>query len=180
VELARTQLQNRIQHWYRKNGNNRTHPQPQLHHRATTDQQPMDPKPATPAPLTTTKYRIPGERSPIIIESRTPTPTSPAYDHNSPTNNDNDNDATAPTSKPYSLGGYTATNTHLADPATSSGKPRPTLSSILSNLRINAPPHLKPRNQPKDQTSRHFKPIARARIAHSKSTNPKSPSNPET
>ena len=104
VELARAQLQNRIQLWHRKNGNNRTHPQPQPHHRTTTDQPPMDSKTANPAPRTK-KHYLPGESSPIIIESRTTTPTSPAYDHNSPTNNNIA--ATTPTSKPRSLGGYT-------------------------------------------------------------------------
>ena len=101
VELARTQLQDRIQKWYRRSGQNGTHAQPQLPRRTTTDQQPCDSEPSIPTPRKTAHY-LPGENSPIIIDSRTPTPTSPAYNRNSPTNNNPP--AASTTAKPGSLG----------------------------------------------------------------------------
>ena len=41
----------------------------------------------------------------------------------------------------------------------------------------NAPPHLQPRHQPQDQTSRHFQPIAHAPLASSPQTRSPQPRN---
>ena len=77
VELARTQLQDRIQKWYRRNGQNGTHAQPQLPRRTTTDQQPCNSEPSIPTrakPRTTFRERTPP--SSLIHEHR-PQPPRP-------------------------------------------------------------------------------------------------------
>jgi hypothetical protein len=173
VELARTQLQERIQDWYRRNGQKGTHAQLQLPRRTTNQQQSSDSEPTIPTPRRTAHY-IPGESSPIIIDSRTPTPTSPAYNRNSPTN---DNPSAASTSKPSSLGGYSTTNYPPAEPPKPNGPSQPTLSSILRNLRTDAPPQSKPRNQAQDQHHRHFRPIAHTPLAPSPHNRPPHPRN---
>ena len=88
-ELARLQLNNHILMWQRKHGPKDQHPNP------TVDRQPNDaatvnhdnratsekPSPPRPPPTHTTTSAA---SSPLVIQSRTPSPTSPAYDRNSP------------------------------------------------------------------------------------------------
>ena len=168
MELARVQLHNRIHQLTQNNGRPGTHPPPQLQHSTTPDRQLMDTAPATQAQHTT-KHLLPGESSPIIIESRTPSPTSPAYDRTSPTNTTN---AAAPNPTPYSLGGYPAEpHNPPAKPSTPAVQPQPTLRSILKDMRTNPPPHLQPRNLTLDQPSRYFRPIPHSTHPPSTSSN---------
>jgi hypothetical protein len=93
-ELARTQLNNHILTWYRKNGhhdNRREDPHPP----PAVAQPSPDAAPPTCATITSSNRTSPphftqiqpstsSDSSPIIIQSRTPSPTFPAYEPNSP------------------------------------------------------------------------------------------------
>jgi hypothetical protein len=108
-ELARLQLHNHILLWQRKNGHQDTLTQDQ-HPNPTVDRQPRDAAPANHAKRTTSDRTSPphlpqthtADSSPLVTQSRTPSPTSPAYDRNPPPNIE-DSVTINPT---HSLGGY--------------------------------------------------------------------------
>jgi hypothetical protein len=127
-ELARIELRNRILMWHRKNGHRDTFTQDQ-HQNPTVDRQSRDAAPAnyakrktfdrtSPPHLHRTHTMTSAESSPIVIPSRT-SPTSPANDRNS----------------------YPAVPNPPDHPSAPIAHSRPSLSTILQDMKTNPPPY---------------------------------------
>ena len=181
-ELACIQLHNRILMWHRKNGHQDTLTQDQ-HHNPTVDRQPRDVALANYAKRTTSdRTRSPphlpqthtttsADSSPLVIQSRTPSPTSPAYDRNSPPNIE-DSATTNPT---HSLGEYPTVQNPPDHPSAPIAHSRLLLSTILQNMKTNPPLYSQIRNLTQIHPRNHFQPIrptSAAYIQHYHQTTP--------
>jgi hypothetical protein len=158
--------------WQRKHGPKDQHPNP------TADRQPRDAAPAnhtkratsdrtSPPHLPQTHTTTSADSSPLVIQSRVPSPTSPAYDRNSPTNIE-DSATTNPT---HSLGGYPTVRNLPDHPSAPTAHSRPSLNIILQDMKNSPPLYSHIRNPTQDQNRNRFQPI------HNTTTRPPHPRN---